>query len=156
MRRTQTVEWAADQAYRFTLQTVTVAGDMHRADLLTAGHGWFAQRYGVDSGEAIDEYRSCLEAGEVPAAVQRRFSLLWRITDWASVMASLVQLEIERDGKWEAVGVSEQWKSYEAFAEEVPQELFGLLAETAHAVNPSLWRIAGDDDAKKNEQGSAS
>ncbi len=161
MRKTKIVEWAADVPYRFTLKTVTVAGDLRRADLLTEGHAWFAQRYGIESQAAIDEYRTALEAGDVPAEVRRRFALLWKITDWASVMASLDRVEVQRGGEWQTVdpGIERaalSWQTYEAFAEDVPQELFVLLAEAAHEVNPFLWRIAGDDDAKKNEKPSGS
>jgi len=156
MRKTKIVEWAADQPYRFTLKTVTVAGDLRRADLLAEGHAWFAQRYGIESQAAIDEYRTALEAGDVPAEVHRRFALLWKITDWASVMASLDRVEVQRGGEWQTVDQPHALFSYEAFAEDVPQELFVLLAEAAHEVNPFLWRIAGDDDAKKNEKPSGS
>jgi len=155
MRKTKIVEWAADQPYRFTLKTVTVAGDLRRADLLAEGHAWFAQRYGIESQAAIDEYRTALEAGDVPAEVHRRFALLWKITDWASIAASLDAIETQIDGKW-ADDNSFDFTDFDAFSEDVPQELFVLLAEAAHEVNPFLWRIAGDDDAKKNEKPSGS
>jgi len=154
MRKSKIVEWDADQPYRFTLKTVTVAGDMRRSDLLAAGHRWFAQAHGIEAQAAIEAYRAALEAGEVPPEAHRRFALLWKITDWASIVASLDRVEVLRRDKWETV--DHAWQSYEAFAEDVPQELFVLLIDAAHEVNPSLWRVPADDDAKKNGQSSDS
>lgn len=154
MRKVKIVEWDADVPYRFTLKTVTVAGDMRRSDLQAGGHRWFAQAHGIEAQAAIETYRAALEAGEVPPEVHRRFSLLWKITDWASIVAALDRVEVQRDGKWEPM--DHAWQTYEAFAEDVPQELFLLLIDAAHEVNPSLWRVPADDDAKKNGQSSDS
>ena len=158
MRKTRIVEWDGDERYRFTLKTVTVAGDMRRSDLLAEGHAWFTERRGVEVQDAIDAYRAALQEGDVPEEARRRFAELWMITDWASIVASLDRVETQqgREGaqSWKQIDDGHLY-SYEAFAEAIPQELFVLLADAAHEVNPHLWRIAADDEAKKNEKTSA-
>lgn len=149
----QQVEWrTADGGVRFHLRTVTVLDDIRRSALLEAGRVWLTSELGVDLEAFVAETKQ----SELSRRDVEIYHAMQRVADWASIVVAIERLETQADGgKWEAVPVPDAWFTFDGFAAEVPGDLFARLVRASHELNPLLWHVPMDDEAKKNASTSA-
>lgn len=153
----QTVTWQLDDGFqparqgeqqvRFTLRSVSVLDDIRRAALLEAGRAWLTETLDIDPEAFVESTKDRqLERRDVEI-----FAAMRQVANWAAIVVSIEKLEAQPEGgEWAAIPVPDAWFTFEGFAAEIPGDLFTRLIECAHELNPLLWAVPMDDDAKKN------
>lgn len=101
--------------------------------------------------------RSWLDAEAAASDENARTELFDVCFKWAAVLAGLVRLESRRivrsgDGNepWAMIELPADWRTVDGFLENVPAELAAAIYSAVLDLNPGLFGLATDDDAKKN------
>lgn len=101
--------------------------------------------------------RAWIDAEAANASEEERLALFDVCIKWATALAALVRLEertIDRNGgadeAWTAIDAPAAWRTVEGFLEDVPADLAAALYVATVELNPGLFGLANDEDAKKN------
>lgn len=145
---------ATVEEWRFTLSTVTIAGQGRYNAALRRFNAWHAAQYGKTPLEALTEANKAPESD----AAQETIALWNASLAWASIYSSLSAVEtrsrpiLAEDAPWqEAEGVD--WADYATFEVTVPGDLAIALSRAAEALNPGLWTVGVESDEKKRKRG---
>lgn len=153
--------------FRFTLKSVTVYDENARDRMLKSEREAFEKDYGITPGNFVQWYFDTFgakikseveyEAGEKLSKDEAAeiFAEVQDTANWATVYVCLHKIE-EGEGPlhepdtvtWKDSEIPKSWRSYSDFMKEVPRPLFDALIVASNALNPGVWRVGMDDEAK--------
>lgn len=100
--------------------------------------------YGLDPVELIEA-----EAKEGVSAQAYKYQSLWQRC-W--MLAGLRKVEVKPvGGVWTVDDLPARWRNINTFVDAVPKGLYESWRDAVMRLNPQLFTVAQDDDAKKNE-----
>lgn len=162
-----TAELPALTEYRLTFGTVTMAEEIKRDDLLKTVREGFETQHGINPGTYslwfvdtfIREIVSEIEYERGTTLDRYQAAVIWSSTrdmaDWATFMSCLIKVE-ERQASmlnggepaWKVIAPPESWYDFDGFIKQIPRKLLDACVEVCNGLNPGVWEVQMDDDAK--------
>lgn len=154
--------------YSMTFTSATMREEVERSALIKSVTDWFEGTYGIappmyavwfrDTYITNTETRIEYPEGEKLSRdeASRIYLVTLDIGRWATMLVCLKKVETREvsmwddkdDPAWKEIAVPDDWKNFEQFLDIFPRSLFDEAVQICDDLNPSVFMIRTDEDAK--------